>query len=74
MGQDQSEPIERWTAKQRANLVLQILKGETSGPGAARRHGLTMAPVEWLAGSVLRGAENSLRRRPKDGTLLRKNR
>ena len=46
MGQDQSEPIERWTGKQRANLVLQILKGEKSGPEAARRHGLIVAPVE----------------------------
>ena len=44
MGQD--EPIERWTAKRRAALVLRVLKGETSVAEAARQHGLTVAEVE----------------------------
>ena len=37
MGQD--EPIERWTAKRRAALVLRVLKGETSIAEAARNMG-----------------------------------
>lgn len=41
-----AEPIERWTAKRRATLVLSILKGETSVAEAARCHGLTVAEVE----------------------------
>ena len=35
MTQEQEEPIERWTAKRRANLVLRILKGEISVAEAA---------------------------------------
>lgn len=34
MGQE--EPIERWTAKRRAVLVLRVLKGETSVAEAAQ--------------------------------------
>lgn len=30
MQQKQEEPIERWTAKRRAALVLRVVKGETS--------------------------------------------
>jgi hypothetical protein len=35
-----SEEVQRWTAKRRAALVLNLLKGETT---AARRHGLKVA-------------------------------
>lgn len=73
MGQDQSEPIERWTGKQRANLVLQILKGETPGPEAVRAAWVDGGGSGRLAGPVLRGAETSLRRQPKDGSLSKKN-
>ena len=69
MGQD--EPIERWTAKRRAALVLRILKGETSIVEAARQHGLTVAEVEGWQEQFLRGAENSMRRRPKDEDALK---
>ena len=64
MGQD--EPIERWTAKRRAALVVRVLKGETSVVEAARQHGLTVAEVEGWQEQFLRSAENGLRRRPKD--------
>ena len=64
MGQD--EPIERWTAKRRAALVLRVLKGETSVTEAARQHGLTVAEVDGWREQFLRSAENGLRRRPKD--------
>ena len=64
MGQD--EPIERWTAKRRAALVLRVLKGETSVAEAARQHGLPVAEVDGWQEQFLRSAENGLRRRPKD--------
>lgn len=63
MGQE--EPIERWTAKRRAALALQILKGETSVAEAARQHGLTVRDVEDWQDQFLRAAENGLRRRSK---------
>lgn len=46
MATDATEPIERWTAKQRVALVVSILKGETSVAETARQHGLTVAEVE----------------------------
>lgn len=38
---------------------------------AARQHGLTVAEVEGWPEQFLRGAENSLRRRPKDEDALK---
>lgn len=69
MGQE--EPIERWTAKRRAALVLRILKGETSVAEAARQHGLRVSEVETWHEQFLRAAENGLRRRPKDEEALK---
>jgi transposase-like protein len=71
MGQDQDEPIERWTAKRRAALVIRIVKGETSVAEAARQHGLRVAEVESWYDQFLRAAENGLRRRPKDEEALK---
>lgn len=66
-----ADPIERWTAKRRATLVVSILKGETSVAEAARRHGLTVAEVEDWRDRFLVGAENALRSRPKDEDALK---
>jgi transposase-like protein len=66
-----AEPIERWTAKRRATLVLSLLKGDTSVAEAARRHGLTVAEIENWRDRFLLGAENALRSRPKDDEALK---
>lgn len=71
MGSEPGEPIERWTAKRRAALVLRVLKGETSVAEAARQHGLTVGEVEGWQDQFLRAAENGLRRRPKDEEALK---
>jgi len=42
----QSEEVQRWTAKRRAALVISVLRGETTAAEAARRHGLKVAEVE----------------------------
>lgn len=65
------ESIQRWTAKRRAALVVNILKGETSAQEAARRHGLTLAEIEDWKEKFLFGAENALRARPKDEEALK---
>ena len=65
------EPIERWTAKRRAALVLRVLKGETSVAETARQYGLTVAEVEGWQDQFLRAAENGLWRRPKDEDALK---
>ncbi len=69
MGEE--EPIERWTAKRRAALVLRILKGETSVAEAARQHGLRVSEVENWHEQFFRAAENGLRRRSKDEEALK---
>lgn len=71
MSSEVSGTIQRWTAKRRAALVVQILKGESSVAEAARKHGLTVAEVENRRDRFLLGAENALRSRPKDEEALR---
>ncbi len=63
---DQDESQKRWTAKRRAALVLELLRGELSVAEAARKHGLTVAEIEEWRERFLSGAENTLRSRPLD--------
>ena len=60
------DEVQRWTAKRRAALLLEILKGKTTIAEAARTHGLTVAGVERWKERFLSGAENALRSRPRD--------
>ena len=46
MRENAADPIERWTAKRPAALVLRVLKGKTSVAEAARPHRLRVAEVE----------------------------
>jgi len=62
---------QRWTAKRRLALVLQILKGETSLAEAARSHGLTVGEIEDWRDKFILGAENALRSKPKDEEALK---
>lgn len=71
MADEKLENVQRWTAKRRSALVMQVLKGETSAQEAARKHGLTVAEVEDWKDRFLSGAENALRSRPKDEEALR---
>ncbi len=61
---EQDDAQKRWTAKRRAALVIEILRGDLSVAEAARRHGLTVAEVEEWRERFLAGAENALRSRP----------
>jgi len=65
------ENVQRWTAKRRAALVVSILKGETTAPEAARKHGLSVAEIEDWKEKFLLGAENALRSKPKDEEALK---
>lgn len=64
--EDRQDEVQRWTAKRRAALVLEILKGKTTIAEAARTHGLTVAEVERWKERFLSEAENALRSRPRD--------
>lgn len=71
MSEPAEDSVQRWTAKRRAALIVSILKGETSIPEAARKHGITVADVEEWHQRFLLGAENALRTRPKDEEALK---
>jgi len=65
------KPVQRWTAKRRTELVLKVLRGETSPQEAARKHGLTVAEIETWQDRFLAGAQNALRARPRDEVAAR---
>lgn len=65
------QPVKRWTAKRRSALVMSVLRGETSVPEAARKHGLTVAEIEDWRDRFLLGAENALRSRPRAEEALK---
>jgi transposase-like protein len=62
----EQEKTQRWTAKRRAALVIEILRGNASVQEAARQHGLTVAEIEQWKKRFLASAENALRNRPLD--------
>jgi transposase-like protein len=66
-----TDDIKRWTAKRRAALVVEILRGDIHIAEAARRYGLTIAEIEQWQERFLNGAENALRSRPLDDEALK---
>ncbi len=64
--EQEQDKTQRWTAKRRAALTLEILRGDTSAQEAGRQHGLTVAEIEPWKERFLAGAENALRSRPLD--------
>ena len=72
--EQQSEEVQRWTAKHRATLVISVLRGETTAAEAARRHGVKVAEVEEWRERFLLGAENALRAAERATVLVVKSR
>jgi transposase-like protein len=66
MSTENEDTLKRWTAKRRAALVIEILRGDTSVAEAARKHGLTVAEIDDWRDRFLSGAEKALRTRPLD--------
>lgn len=71
MNEEKSETPQRWTAKRRAALIVEILRGEISAKEAARKHGLTVGEVEDWMEKFLAAAENALRSRPRDEEAMK---
>lgn len=58
--------IQRWTAKRKAAVVLELIRGKTTPPDAARQHGLTVAKIEqWREDFLSQGTE-AVRSHPRD--------
>ena len=60
--------VKRWTAKRKAELVKEIIKGNTTVKEAARTFDLTPSEVERWVDDAMSGMENALKANPKDVT------
>ena len=56
----------RWTAKRKRELVLRLLRGETTLAAASRAHGLPPSEIRAWREAAERGMENALRARPRN--------
>lgn len=57
---------QRWTAKRKAAVCLELLKGKTTAAEVARLHGLTVADIESWLERFMHGAEEFLKAAPKE--------
>jgi len=58
--------IQRWTAKRKVAVVLDLIRGNITIVDAARQHGLTVADIEqWKEDFLSQGTE-ALRSHPRD--------
>ena len=60
-----SDELKRWTARRKAAVVLDIIKGTTTAAETARSHDLTVAEESWMERFLNQGTE-ALRAKPRD--------
>ena len=58
--------VGRWTAKRKAAVVVDLIKGKTTPAEVAREHALTVAEVERWKEDFLDGGQEQLRSHPRD--------
>lgn len=69
---DESDEIKRWTARRKASVVMDIIKGKTTAAELARTHDLSVGEVEqWIEDFVSMGTE-ALRSHPRYAEALHK--
>lgn len=61
-----SDDFQRWTAKRKAAVVLELIKGTTTAAEVARQHALTVGEVEQWRDDFLRQGTEALRSHPRD--------
>ncbi|WP_353662639.1 transposase [Hydrogenimonas sp. SS33] len=64
--EEQQPPIKRFTAKKKADIVMDIFQGKTTVAEVSRKYDLTPAAIEEWMEEARAGMENQLRARPKD--------
>lgn len=62
--------FQRWTARRKVELLLQLIKGETTLVDVCRAHDLTQSEVESWMEIFLKGGERSLKARTDDEQAL----
>ena len=60
------ENFKRWTAKRKAAVVLDVIKGIVTPAEVARTHGLTVGEIEKWVEEAMRGMEERLHSSPLD--------
>ena len=69
---EESQEIKRWTARRKAEVVTEIIKGKTTASDVARTHDLTIGEVEqWMSDFIEMGTE-ALRSHPRDAEARHK--
>lgn len=69
---NEEDAIKRWTAKRKAEVVMNVIKGKTTASEVARSHDLTAGEVEqWMEDFVSMGTE-ALRSHPRDAEARHK--
>lgn len=58
--------FQRWTAKRKVELLLQLIRGETKLVDACREHDLKQSDVESWMETFVKGGERSLKVRSED--------
>ena len=58
--------FQRWTAKRKVELLLQLIRGETKLVDACREHDLKQSEVEGWMETFVKGGERSLKARTED--------
>jgi transposase-like protein len=60
----------RWTAKRKASIVLDLLKGKRTMVEVCREYDLKQSEVEEWIDLFIQGGQNRLRSRPRDEKVL----
>ena len=68
--QPQENEFQRWTAKRKTAVVLEVFKNQISGVEACRKYGIKQSELEEWTSQFLAGGENALRSRPRDEEAL----
>ena len=58
--------FQRWTAKRKAAVVLDLIRGKITSADAARQHDLTVAELEQWQDDFLSQGTEALRSHPRD--------
>lgn len=64
MSMKMEEDIQRWTAKRKAALVMEIIQGKTTVSEASRSFDIAPSEIEEWVDEAKRGMENALRTKP----------
>ncbi len=64
--QDTQGEVRRWTAKRKAELVLDLMKGKVEISEVSRAYDLCPSEIEGWMEQALSGMENGLKNKPKD--------